>query len=228
MDMREDQYRWYKGTIHEQQSEERYQAFFEKHSRVFLYGAGHGATRMLQYLQSCSLRAAGVVVGDGQTHAAELDGLVVCELSQAGISSMDGIIVTLKKATQEAVVAQLVRRGIQPEQILCQELYFQPAKHGAVDDSSCLPDVQKTGPYFSEEYVLEEIGKEAGTDKCSDAHDYLRKYEFFLRRFLEQPMTLLELGVFHGDSLRMWSRYFPKAHIVGVDINEDCLTNRGG
>lgn len=222
------QYRWDRGSLAEQESAGRYQAFFEKHPRVFLYGAGHGAARMLRYLRACGLQAAGIVVGDGQSHAPEVDGLAVRELSQADIRSEDGVIVTLKQASQEAVVATLVRHGIREEQIVCQELFYQRMEEGTVDGTAFLPGVHKTGPYFTEEQELEAIGKETGTDKCSDAHDYLRKYEFFLRRFREQPMTLLELGVFHGDSLRMWSCYFPKAHIVGVDINENCLTNRGG
>ena len=35
-------------------------------------------------------------------------------------------------------------------------------------------------------------------------------------------MNLVEIGVFNGASTRMWKRYFPKATIIGVDIQERC------
>ena len=38
----------------------------------------------------------------------------------------------------------------------------------------------------------------------------------------ELPLTLLEIGVYHGASVKMWSEYFLNATIVGLDINEDC------
>ncbi|MDR1309096.1 MAG: class I SAM-dependent methyltransferase [Deltaproteobacteria bacterium] len=68
--------------------------------------------------------------------------------------------------------------------------------------------------------VLDSIGLRHGTDKSSGQgrHDYLRKYEFFLRPFRDTEFTLLELGVYKGASLRTWSEYFAKADIVGVDI----------
>ena len=53
------------------------------------------------------------------------------------------------------------------------------------------------------------------------AHNYLDKYEFVLRSFRDQPIRLLELGVFQGASLRMWKTYFPRGEIFGVDIGED-------
>lgn len=33
---------------------------------------------------------------------------------------------------------------------------------------------------------------------------------------------VLEIGVDHGGSLQLWSRAFPSAQIVGLDINPDC------
>ncbi|MDR1678090.1 MAG: class I SAM-dependent methyltransferase [Deltaproteobacteria bacterium] len=67
--------------------------------------------------------------------------------------------------------------------------------------------------------ILDDLGRKHGTDKCSGdkTHDYLRKYEFFLRPWRDEEFTFLELGVFKGASLRTWSDYFSKAEIVGVD-----------
>ena len=35
----------------------------------------------------------------------------------------------------------------------------------------------------------------------------------------ENPLRLLELGVFHGGSLLMWQEYFPRGLVVGLDLN---------
>lgn len=69
---------------------------------------------------------------------------------------------------------------------------------------------------------LGRLGIENMTDKNSIVHNYLDKYEFFLSKFRDAEFTLLELGVFHGGSLRMWKTYFPRAQIVGVDIEPSC------
>jgi hypothetical protein len=37
------------------------------------------------------------------------------------------------------------------------------------------------------------------------------------------PITMLEIGVFRGGSLRMWKKYFhPDSTIVGIDVDESC------
>ena len=75
---------------------------------------------------------------------------------------------------------------------------------------------------------LDELGTLHGTDKCSLAHDYLRHYAAMVERFRSSPITLLEIGVFRGGSLRMWEDYLPLATIVGVDIQEHCRQHAGG
>lgn len=76
--------------------------------------------------------------------------------------------------------------------------------------------------------ILDEIGRRHKTDKGSDGHDYLRKYEFFLRPLRRHSFTLLELGVYKGASLRTWVDYFPEARVVGVDIEPQALKQAGG
>jgi hypothetical protein len=46
----------------------------------------------------------------------------------------------------------------------------------------------------------------------------LRAYEELLGPIRNEPFALLELGVAHGDSLVMWREGFPRATIVGVDL----------
>jgi len=77
--------------------------------------------------------------------------------------------------------------------------------------------------------TLNEHGILAGTDKSSLGHSYLRHYERLFGHLRHRPLTLLEIGIAHGDSLRMWQAYFSVALIVGVDISPACqqfATNR--
>jgi cephalosporin hydroxylase len=74
---------------------------------------------------------------------------------------------------------------------------------------------------------LDDIGILRGTDKSSLNHDYLRHYERILGHLRHEPITLLEIGVFRGSSLRMWEDYMTAARIVGVDIAPECIRYAG-
>jgi len=54
-----------------------------------------------------------------------------------------------------------------------------------------------------------------GSDKAEN--HYTSHYRAFLGPLRSQPLTLLEIGVLGGASLRMWRRYLPSATIVGID-----------
>ncbi|SCL59341.1 hypothetical protein GA0070604_4030 [Micromonospora eburnea] len=65
-----------------------------------------------------------------------------------------------------------------------------------------------------------------GSDKWG-ARWYARQYETFFRRFRDQPIRILEIGIggfdeAHrgGASLEMWKRYFPRALVYGIDIED--------
>ena len=70
--------------------------------------------------------------------------------------------------------------------------------------------------------TLNEIGLRHKTDKSTMTHHYLGVYEHYLAAWRDKEFTLLEIGVASGSSLKMWREYFPKAKIVGIDINPDC------
>ncbi len=69
-----------------------------------------------------------------------------------------------------------------------------------------------------------------GTDKSSHGHAYTRLYRRYLRKRRRAVRSVLEIGVggttssegyestAGGQSLMMWSDYFPNAVIVGVDV----------
>src|SRR4029079_9351006 len=65
------------------------------------------------------------------------------------------------------------------------------------------------------------------TDKAEHAH-YLRNYEEHFQSLHDQPVKLLELGVFKGGSLLLWRDYFPRGAIVGLDLNQVELADESG
>ena len=52
---------------------------------------------------------------------------------------------------------------------------------------------------------------------------YLEIYDRHFSRFRGGDVHIVEFGVSHGGSLRMWKHYFgPQARIFGIDINPHC------
>jgi hypothetical protein len=70
--------------------------------------------------------------------------------------------------------------------------------------------------------TLDKLAKLNGTDKSSEIHNYCVKYEKYLPFDRYDRLTLLEIGVLNGESLRMWRDYFYRSYIIGIDINPDC------
>ncbi len=64
-------------------------------------------------------------------------------------------------------------------------------------------------------------GEKYQTDKCNIFYNYLNKYEFFFKELKEEPIHVLELGVYNGSSLQTWENYFTKAQIYGVDVEKN-------
>ena len=62
-----------------------------------------------------------------------------------------------------------------------------------------------------------------GTDKGGypGEHDFVKGYynEAF-KKYQDKEIDLLEIGVFGGASMALWSMYFPKANIIGLDIKD--------
>jgi hypothetical protein len=61
------------------------------------------------------------------------------------------------------------------------------------------------------------------SDDMHKWHHYFPIYEELFQRFRDQPIRMLEIGVFRGGSLKMWKRWFhPGSLIVGLDVAESC------
>jgi hypothetical protein len=76
--------------------------------------------------------------------------------------------------------------------------------------------------------TLDALASKYGTDKGSAwarglyGKDYARLYERYFAPWRDEEITLVEIGVQTGASLRMWEEYFSRARIFGIDINPAC------
>jgi Methyltransferase domain len=58
---------------------------------------------------------------------------------------------------------------------------------------------------------------------------YFPIYTRHLAPYTGRPVSVLEIGVYRGGSMRMWSRFFgPHARLLGVDIDPVAVTCAGG
>lgn len=74
---------------------------------------------------------------------------------------------------------------------------------------------------------LDAIGLKYGTDKSSQEHNFLNFYEGFLEKKRGEAISLIEIGVYDGASVKMWSEYFKNGSITGVDINPEVVKHSG-
>jgi cephalosporin hydroxylase len=54
-------------------------------------------------------------------------------------------------------------------------------------------------------------------------HNYTPVYHHLFAEDRNEVRNVLEIGVHQGSSVRMWKEYFPRAQIVGIDTNSECL-----
>jgi hypothetical protein len=66
--------------------------------------------------------------------------------------------------------------------------------------------------------TLAKLCEQHPTDKCPTAHNYVETYEQLFAPLRTSTRRILEIGVQHGFSMRMWEAYFPSAKVVGLDI----------
>ena len=74
---------------------------------------------------------------------------------------------------------------------------------------------------------LEVIADSHDTDKNSGAHDYTQLYSQYFDPIRYSARAIVEIGVWRGESLRMWREYFPDALVFGIDIDSECVAHRG-
>ena len=72
---------------------------------------------------------------------------------------------------------------------------------------------------IKEKYNID-TDKQSGSERLPHYHDYLEVYEEMFKGVKNKDISILEIGVWKGESLKLWSKYFTKGKIYGIDIFE--------
>jgi len=79
------------------------------------------------------------------------------------------------------------------------------------------------------ENEITKLFKKYNSDKAS--HEYSEVYFSYLEKLKNKSLTILEIGVADGNSIKAWSDYFVNSKIVGIDIKkinkEEVFLNKG-
>ena len=65
--------------------------------------------------------------------------------------------------------------------------------------------------------MLKELLQKYKCDKSSK-HSYELCYEKHFLPVKNEPINILEIGIFKGESMKVWLEYFPNATVYGIDI----------
>lgn len=74
---------------------------------------------------------------------------------------------------------------------------------------------------LSDYQYMDKLALKAGTDKSSSFHNYTEVYSQHFAPLRDKRIKFLEIGIYTGDSVKMWERYFPKAELHFIDINAE-------
>lgn len=201
-------------------------AFCQQHERLFLYGDGWVGKAVFQYLAEEGIDVSAICVSEGYKRESSFCGRDVYELSEISFAENDGIILGVSEVFQQEICRNLRSIGIPLENVYVQQIYVNSTGLKRKELYWKNKNAHKDS-YFEKYTELDQIGQQCRTDKCSQEHDYLNKYEFFIDRWKNEKINILELGVYHGGSLKMWGAYFANASVYGVDISEGCLQYAG-
>ncbi len=75
--------------------------------------------------------------------------------------------------------------------------------------------------------LLSEIAKKLDTDKGIGSHEYTEVYDSYLLPLKDEKLNFFEIGIFKGESLKLWEEYFQHSNIIGLDINPECKKYEG-
>lgn len=73
---------------------------------------------------------------------------------------------------------------------------------------------------FSEYKYLDDLALAANTDKSSAGHNYTKVYAEYFSPLKNEPLTFLEIGICHGNSVKLWENYFTNADLHFIDITK--------
>ena len=200
--------------------------FCGTHHNIYLYGTGGVAASFSQYLKEEGLEFVGFVVSNGHKDHKDYLEKRVFEIDEIDLIDV-GIILSVPEKYHNEIIVSLHNYGCDIENNVYKQKVYYPLSDNEITPEDAYAGVSSNGEYFKRYQELDSIGIETGTDKNSLKHNYLSKYEMFLKPFKEKKICLLELGVFNGESLKMWKEYFDHSEVVGVDIADECKQYKG-
>lgn len=196
--------------------------FINTHENIYIYGAGNIAKNICEFLKDNNKKVSGFIVSNIENNPSTFEGISVH--SKEILSSLKnfGIIIAAKLKHWKNIDIILRDYKIENKNIHYQHFNLNPDEiSGFRDNTFLLPRDRFKGEFFENNHELSDISKALDTDK-TDIGNLLKKYEFFFKNFKEDKFSMIELGIFHGGSLKLWKNYFPNAIIYGVDINSEC------
>lgn len=199
-------------------------SFCNAHNKIYFYGAGKVSKELIRYFEDEDIRIEGLIVSNGCRKSAEFGGKPVYELREIPLDNKCGIVLAVSEKYQNEIRNELINLGIEETNIFSQKIYYCGVN---TSEEDWYYGTKNKGLYFQNYTELDKLGLKHGTDKASDRHDYLRGYEVFLKEYKNEEITVMELGVDKGQSIKMWTEYYPNAHLYGVDINPDCRAFAG-
>ena len=198
--------------------------FIREYDHVYLYGAGLVAECFYRYLEEEKIHISGVIVSVSAEEEL-FHGIKIMSINDVIPNENFGIILAMDRNNQNIVKPLLIAKGFKECQLYKQNEFF--VQSNVALNTECILNDMHIGNdgYFAKYTYLNELGLKHGTDKASTVHNYLCKYEHFLRD--RKNIKLLELGVLNGSSLKMWSEYYPDGEVYGVDIMPKCQAFTG-
>lgn len=193
--------------------------FCNAHNNIYFYGAGNVAKKLIRYFNDEDIPVAGLIVSNGCKKYENIEGIPIYELKDVSFCNGCGVVLAVSEKKQDEIRLELFNLGIKENDVFSQKIF---GCGDSTSESDAYYGTKQKGLYFQDNLELDNLGLKYGTDKASDRHDYLRGYELFLERYKNEKITVMELGVEKGQSLKMWTEYFPNAHLLGVDINPEC------
>ena len=91
-----------------------------------------------------------------------------------------------------------------------------------VETRTGIPDIKQMTDHLPS---LNDLAIKHKADKSSLYHNFASKYDRLLSGVRDTFTNVLEIGVAQGQSLKMWTDYFPNAAIHGADIDPSCAAS---
>lgn len=68
---------------------------------------------------------------------------------------------------------------------------------------------------------MDNLAIQANTDKASSFHDYTRIYSKYFKGLRRKKIKFLEIGIYEGNSVKLWENYFPNAELHFIDVTAE-------